>query len=289
MKSTAATIVVALVVGCSFAFSCAAAAAANSDEDVTTVIPKEEEESAFSSNKTVPTVDRIIGGTQTTIDKYPYQVSLRRSGDHYCGGAIISPWHVLTAAHCIVKIAHPPYRDITVVTGSSVSYGNWGERHRVRRIVVHPNYAADEKTSFANDLAVITIADTIRYNQYQRKIELPSRDVTIGDVATITGWGVRKYPSYDASPNLEFALQRLIPLETCAKMVKPYVINNQQICALNRKGIGACSGDSGGPLVAHNRLIGVISWIIPCAEGYPDIYSNLIYHVDWIRSQMSRF
>lgn len=45
---------------------------------------------------------RIVGGSLTTIDQYPYQVSLRSSGTHICGGSIISADWVLTAAHCIV-------------------------------------------------------------------------------------------------------------------------------------------------------------------------------------------
>ena len=102
--------------------------------------------------------DRIIGGTQATIDEFPYQVSLRRNGDHYCGGAIISPWHILTAAHCVVNVMKPPYRDISIQTGSSVSYGKWGDRHFIRRVVVHPNYSTSEDASFANDLAVITVS-----------------------------------------------------------------------------------------------------------------------------------
>lgn len=43
---------------------------------------------------------RIIGGEETTIDKFPYQVSLMSYGYHICGGSIINKNHVLTAAHC---------------------------------------------------------------------------------------------------------------------------------------------------------------------------------------------
>lgn len=43
-------------------------------------------------------------------------------------------------------------------------------------------------------------------------------------------------------------------------------------------------GDSGGPLVANGKQIGLASWVLPCAEGEPDVYTNVYQHRDFIRS-----
>ena len=48
-----------------------------------------------------PRADRIVGGSKTTIESVPYQVSLRYFNNHICGGSIISHSWVLTAAHCL--------------------------------------------------------------------------------------------------------------------------------------------------------------------------------------------
>lgn len=56
--------------------------------------PREDNNATFDTN------GFIIGGQQTTINQYPYQVSLRKPYDHICGGAIISVDYILTAAHC---------------------------------------------------------------------------------------------------------------------------------------------------------------------------------------------
>lgn len=48
------------------------------------------------------------------------------------------------------------------------------------------------------------------------------------------------------------------------------------------------TGDSGGPLVAteNNTLIGIISWSIGCAIGYPDIHTNVYHQIEWINDEM---
>ncbi|MEM7605619.1 MAG: trypsin-like serine protease, partial [Myxococcota bacterium] len=57
----------------------------------------------------------IVGGVDAVIESAPYQVSLRRFGGHFCGGAILSPEWVVTAAHCVEN----GIRGVTIVAGTS--------------------------------------------------------------------------------------------------------------------------------------------------------------------------
>ena len=58
----------------------------------------------FGRNENILT--KIIDGTETSINEYPWTVSLQIADGHICGGSLISENWVLTAAHCIGKKTH---------------------------------------------------------------------------------------------------------------------------------------------------------------------------------------
>ncbi|CAG9783252.1 unnamed protein product [Diatraea saccharalis] len=79
-----------------------------------------------------------------------------------------------------------------------------------------------------------------------------------------------------------------LSVEKCR--LKYWGINNvfsSQICSLTKSGEGACHGDSGGPLVENGRIVGIVSWGMPCARGYPDVYSRVHSFRDWILEKIS--
>lgn len=43
---------------------------------------------------------RIIGGMEAEVGEFPWQVSIQARNEHFCGGAIISEWWIVSAAHC---------------------------------------------------------------------------------------------------------------------------------------------------------------------------------------------
>ena len=88
----------------------------------------------------------------TTIDKYPYVVSLRtENNDHFCGGSIISNKHILTAAHCLEGIKPSQF---FVYTGTS--YVSLGEKHSIKDFTLHPYYQG-QKDHWRHDIAVIEV------------------------------------------------------------------------------------------------------------------------------------
>ena len=56
----------------------------------------------------------MIGGVNATANSWPWIISLRIGGRHSCGGSLIRPNWVLTAAHCLF---HPIISEYRVVVG----------------------------------------------------------------------------------------------------------------------------------------------------------------------------
>ena len=70
------------------------------------------------------------------------------------------------------------------------------------------------------------------------------------------------------------------------------VIEESVLCTINAKNVGACHGDSGGPLVdaadpENKVLVGLVSWGVPCARGFPDAFTRVHYFVDWIKNRIA--
>ena len=78
---------------------------------------------------------KIIGGFNVFPNTIKYMASLRHeSGEHFCGGGIISPYHVLSAAHCLILLfttEEPKFRGAYVVVGS-VSINSGGSKHHIK-------------------------------------------------------------------------------------------------------------------------------------------------------------
>lgn len=65
-----------------------------------------------------------------------------------------------------------------------------------------------------------------------------------------------------------------------------YIFDNK-ICTLTQVGQGICMGDSGGPLVVGNYVVGIPSWVVPCAQGIPDVYARVSSFGDWINGYVN--
>ncbi|XP_012538931.2 chymotrypsin-2 [Monomorium pharaonis] len=223
---------------------------------------------------------RLIGGHPANESEFPYQVSLRYYNLHICSGALISDRHVLSAAHCICGLIDEPSEELSAYTGSINLKES--EKHSVKDVKCHPDYVYGSEMSWTADLAIITLAKKICTSLSQSPIALATCDVPIGQRVTISGWG-RVHSFSWPSRNLQKLSVPIIENNVCQTYYKNTTILSSQICTFERKGIGACKGDSGSPLVYDGKLVGIFSWTIPCALGFPDVYTRVNYFIDFIK------
>ncbi|XP_011497637.1 PREDICTED: chymotrypsin-1-like [Ceratosolen solmsi marchali] len=231
---------------------------------------------------------RIIGGVSANIQEFPYIVSFRNIEDniHFCAGSIISHWNVLSAAHCFIEFENE-FDDVRMYSGTSSSFDVSGPTFTIQHIVFHIDYQRPERLDFINlhDIAIIKTNEHIEFNQFQNKINLPTRDIFEGNIGRIVGWGVTTYPHGGLSPFLRQASVDIVDHILCTQIV-PMVINETQFCAIPKMAVATGSGDSGGPLVSNDELFGIISFSFQCADGVPDVHTKVYSYLDFIRGHL---
>nr|BFE48838.1 serine protease [Saccharothrix mutabilis subsp. capreolus] len=219
---------------------------------------------------------RIVGGTVVEdVDDYPFVVALTTAGGRqFCGGALIGPHQVMTAAHCVVDTSP---EDIKVVIGRLDMTTSEGVVSRVMHIRQHEDYQQAEE---GDDIAWITTERplTDRY----RPVELPeAADVLYrpGTLGTVLGWG-RTTEGGQSSDDLREVDVPILSNMDCKKAYKQYDKLTMFCAGFPGGGKDSCQGDSGGPLVVNGKLAGLVSWGEGCARpGKPGMYTRVKFYV----------
>ena len=231
---------------------------------------------------------RVVGGEAIALEDAPYQVVLAYRGRPFCGGTLIGPRHVLTAAHCVVDDGRPiPAGRLGVARTSHLSDAAF---RSVAKVHVHPGYSSDGGSP--NDIAVLALDYALtRSAQAIARIATPRLDRLFaqpGNCARTTGFGSMRVQG-STSRTLRAAAVPVLSVAECRGAYGQLVTKTQVCAGYPWGGRDSCQGDSGGPLIVREGpfaylLVGVVSWGRGCAEpGAPGVYTRVAAHVDWIR------
>ncbi|XP_050448693.1 chymotrypsin-1-like [Cataglyphis hispanica] len=231
--------------------------------------------------------ERLVNGIPTTIKEYPHIVSLRINGNHMCGGNLISPRHVLTAAHCVEPLVKDDKlrNTFTVVSGTSL-LSSGGQINKVSRMWYHEDF--NKNGNMDSDIGLLELSSPITVNEVQKPISLPESDVQKNEAVTLVAWGSTGFmrPVHDDLRKLN---AKIMLADECQKYHRLMRINDKEFCTLISRGTGACNGDSGSGVISDSNetLAGVVSRGIPCARGFPDTFTKVKSFLSWINNKMS--
>ncbi|XP_014382730.1 trypsin-like [Alligator sinensis] len=225
--------------------------------------------------------DRIISGYECQPHSQPWQVFFTH-GDNYrwCGGALISPEWVISAAHCYkpTLVAHLGEHDTTAQEGF--------EQHiRAVKAIRFPKYNA---RTLDNDLMMVKLVQPAQIDPYVQPIRLSRSCPVSGTDCLVSGWGNLLTDGVQYPGRLQ-CLQVPILSESTCRSCYPGAITRNMFCAgYVQGGKDSCQGDSGGPLVCNGELTGVVSWGEGCAQkDKPGVYTTLCNYLPWIQEVMA--
>ncbi len=246
-----------------------------------------------------PNAPTIVGGREADPGEWPWQVALIHAGgtpydDQYCGGTLISPLWVVTAAHCAQgKTAS----QIQVLAGiHNLRTPDRGFlRLNIQRIILHPNYG--QATQYDSDIALLELSAPATFRP-MTAAQLPIDGVIpvaadigplTGVEATVTGWGNTSSSDIDYPDTLQEVEVPILANADCSRAYPGSVTGNMVCAGVPVGGLDSCQGDSGGPLVIFNNetsrweLAGIVSWGYGCAlPGLPGVYTRVSSFTEWI-------
>ncbi|CAG7822717.1 unnamed protein product, partial [Allacma fusca] len=218
------------------------------------------------TRKWIQTEELVAGAVEAKDEEFPYQVLLRFNKplpeEQFCAGIILTPYIILTAAHCFRldhngTIVDTPIDTVRVVAGaqSTKIYSNHAETSEtfeIESLILHEEYV--NKPHMVHDIALLRLKKRITFTNFIKSVLIPNETLgeELSDQAVVSGWGYVPELKINSTNELRKANLTILSNQRCITLLTEFIFKKEMLCA-SGNGADACKGDSGGPLTCVHK------------------------------------
>jgi len=233
---------------------------------------------------------RIVGGTELAYPReLQFLVSLQEAGFHFCGGSLIAPTWVLTAAHCTIGGGLDDVK-VGMHDRRYASSDDCVQTQRAKQIINHAQY---NPNTLEHDIALIELSTPVEYAAIPVHTGPRGEGLEAADTDVIAaGWGALAWGGGPPDAPQKVTLP-IVADATCNQNYGGGITSGMICAGLPEGGKDSCQGDSGGPLFYNQpgepqKLVGVVSWGDGCAfPNKPGVYTRVSRYISWLCRQTS--